>query len=117
MPSTSGSRVLVVLALVAITAMVSWTFVAARHGRVTNHGDRSAVTGVGVRDTQIRDRNAAMYDDAYETCIGAGLRSLARRLGVAQPTPRSVARAFSEGWEPAFRSGPYRGCLAGLRAT
>jgi hypothetical protein len=117
MPSMSGSRALFVFALVGITAMVSWSFVSSTHGHVTTRSDRSARVGVGVRGTQIRQRNDAAYDDAYETCIAAGISSLARRLDVRQPTPRSVARAFAAGWEPAFRSGPYQGCLAALQAS
>lgn len=117
MQSPPGTRAVFLFALVSITAMVSWTFVSARHGHVTSRGDRSASAGVGVRGTQIRDRNAAAYDDAYETCIAAGIASLARRLGVARPTPGSVARAFAQSWEPAFRSGPYQGCLAALKAS
>ena len=103
------------IAVVCIGGMLGWAVLAALSSTPATRIDRSAHVGVGVRATQIRQRNDAAFDDAYETCLAAGFDSLARRLQVVNPTPRSVARAFASGWDPAFRSGPYSGCLAALR--
>lgn len=64
-----------------------------------------------VRAKHINEANEASYDDGYEICLAAGLTSLARRLDVKPATPRAVARAFSLGYDPSFRRGPYLGCL------
>ena len=103
------------IAVAGIGGMLGWALLAATRVTSGTYVDRSAHVGVGVRATQIRERNDAAFDDAYETCLAAGFDSLARRLQVVNPTPRSVARAFASGWDPAFRSGPYSGCLAALR--
>ena len=70
----------------------------------------------GVRKRQIADLADATYDDGWETCLAAGLTSLAHRLGVTHPSPTTVARAYSTGFDPAFRGGPYLGCRDALRA-
>lgn len=111
------SRAAVVLAFVSVTCILAWAVLSATRSDRSTRIDRSAKVGVGVRTSHIRERSEAAYDDAYETCLAAGIASLARRLEVPDPTPRTVARAFASGWDPAFRSGPYRGCLAALRTT
>ncbi len=69
----------------------------------------------GVRERHIVDLADESYDDGWETCLAAGLRSLAHRLAVA-PNPSSVAKAFSSGFDSAFRRGPYMGCRDALLA-
>ncbi len=67
-----------------------------------------------VRAKQIGKVEEASYDDGYETCIALGMKALAQRLEVTNPTPRTVARAFAQGYDPAFRRGPFQGCLEAL---
>ena len=70
--------------------------------------------GAGVRAKEIREKNESSYDDAYETCQAAGLAALGSRFHISKPTPKTIARRFSLAWDPAFRIGPYHGCLDGL---
>ena len=74
----------------------------------------TAQVGVGVRAKEIREKNESSYDDAYETCQAAGLAALGSRFHISKPTPKTIARRFSLAWDPAFRIGPYHGCLDGL---
>src|SRR5213593_3487251 len=113
----STSRAGRVVALVGISGVLAWVLFTALRTDDAIQIDRSGAVGVGVRATEVRERNDASYDDAYETCLAAGISSLAHRLQIIHATPRTVARAFAAGWDPAFRSGPYRGCLAALRTS
>ena len=107
---------LVTVAVAGALALAAWQLLPSTAGGGATPTTTTAPTilGNGVRAKQIREQNDASYDDAYETCQAAGLGPLAVRLHVSQPTPTTVARAFALGWDPAFRVGPYRGCLAGL---
>jgi hypothetical protein len=107
--------VLVTVAVAAALALAAWQLLPSpAGGGATSTTTVATILGNGVRAKQIREQNDASYDDAYETCEAAGLGALAVRLHVSHPTPTTVARAFALGWDPAFRAGPYRGCLAGL---
>ena len=105
---------LVSVAVAAAVALATWQLLPPAGGGATTTTTVATILEDGVRAKQIREQNDASYDDAYETCEAAGLGPLAVRLHVAHPTPATVARAFALGWDPAFRVGPYRGCLAGL---
>jgi hypothetical protein len=66
------------------------------------------------RDRSV-DNNEDLYDSAYETCAGVGIRQLARKLGVPASPVSRIARAFAgENYDSALRDGSYHGCLDAL---
>jgi hypothetical protein len=59
--------------------------------------------------------NDDLYDSAYETCEGLGIRRLARNLGVPASPVSRLAKAFAaENYASALRDGTYHACLDAL---
>ena len=83
---------------------------ATHNPRYPSQGTSAAAT----RKAQVTNVEEENYDAAFETCLALGLDQLARNLAV-RPDPVTAARAFSRGWDPAFRQAPFEGCLRAVR--